>query len=85
MAPGTWQLDHCDHQVVQRLAGELKVDEVTAGVLARRGYADPLEARRFLEGALPGHSPFLLGDMHAAVETITAAVDAGARICVHGD
>jgi single-stranded-DNA-specific exonuclease len=85
MAPGTWQLDHCDHQVVHRLAAELEVDEVTAGVLARRGYDEPLEARRFLEGALPGHSPFLLGDMHAAVETIRLALDAGARICVHGD
>src|SRR4029078_12833521 len=39
------------------------------------------EARRFLDGALPGHDPFALGDMRAAVETITSAGDAGARIC----
>ncbi len=67
------------------MAAELSVDEVTASVLVRRGYGDPAEARRFLDGALPGHDPFALGDMRAAVETITAAVDAGARICVHGD
>src|SRR5207302_2842027 len=31
------------------------------------------------------HDPFLLGDMDAAVERIRAAIDAGRRICVHGD
>jgi single-stranded-DNA-specific exonuclease len=54
-------------------------------VLVRRGLGDEAEARRFLEGALPGHDPFALGDMREAVETIVAAVEAGARICVHGD
>ncbi len=85
MATGTWQLDPCAYADVRALAAELSVDEVTASVLVRRGYGNPVEARRFLDGALPGHDPFALGDMRAAVETITAAVDAGARICVHGD
>jgi single-stranded-DNA-specific exonuclease len=70
---------------VRALAAELSLDEVTASVLVRRGYGAPDAARRFLDGALPGHDPFALGDMRAAVETITAAVEAGARICVHGD
>jgi len=85
MTSGTWQLDPCTHADVRRLAEELALDEVTASVLVRRGHADPRDARRFLEGALPGHDPFLLGDMRDAVETIAAAVEAGARICVHGD
>jgi single-stranded-DNA-specific exonuclease len=42
-------------------------------------------ARRFLDAELPGHDPFLLGDMRAAVDCITAAVRAEKRICVHGD
>ena len=63
----------------------LELDQVTASVLVRRGLADPEEARRFLEGALPGHDPFLLGDMSGAVEAIVAATGSGARICVHGD
>ena len=58
---------------------------MTASVLVRRGLAAEDDARRFLDGALPGHDPFLLGDMRAAVETIVAAIEAGARICVHGD
>ena len=35
----------------------------TAGVLVRRGFADPDEARAFLAGEPLPHDPFLLGDM----------------------
>jgi single-stranded-DNA-specific exonuclease len=85
MLSGSWQLESCAHAAVRALADALEVSETTASVLVRRGYADPAEARVFLDGALPGHDPFALGDMRAAVETIAAAVEAGARICVHGD
>ena len=85
MASGTWQLASCSHARVRELAETLALDEVTASVLVRRGYEDPAEARRFLEGALPGHDPFALGDMREAVDAITTAVTAGKRICVHGD
>ena len=85
MAPGTWQLQPCSHARVRSLADALALDEVTASVLVRRGYDEPAEARRFLDGALPGHDPFALGDMREAVAAISAAVDAGKRICVHGD
>ena len=85
MATGTWELTSCSHADVRALATALEVDDVTASVLVRRGLGDEAEARRFLEGALPGHDPFALGDMREAVETIVAAVEAGARICVHGD
>ncbi len=85
MATGTWQLEPCSHARVRALAETLALDEVTASVLVRRGYGEPADARRFLEGALPGHDPLALGDMREAVEAIVAAVAAGKRICVHGD
>jgi single-stranded-DNA-specific exonuclease len=85
VAFGTWQLDPCAYAEVRALAADLALDEVTAAVLVRRGYGAPADARRFLDGALPGHDPFALGDMREGVETITAAIEAGARICVHGD
>jgi single-stranded-DNA-specific exonuclease len=85
MATGTWDLKRCSHADVRSLATALSVDEVTASVLVRRGLTAEADARRFLDGALPGHDPFRLGDMREAVETIVAAVEAGARICVHGD
>ncbi len=67
------------------LSRELGVSEVTAAVLARRGYDDPEFARRFLDADLPGHDPFLLGDMARAIERIRDAIETGTRICVHGD
>jgi len=67
------------------LAEALGVSETTARVLVRRGYETPEEAKSFLAGALPGHDPFLLGDMAGAVETIKRAIAGGKRICVHGD
>jgi len=85
MPTGTWHLAACDYADVRALAGALGVSETTAAVLVRRGHRDPDEARRFVDGALPGHDPFLLGDMRTAVDAIAAAVESGARVCVHGD
>ena len=61
------------------------MSEITASVLARRGHDDPEAARRFLDAELPGHDPFLLGDMAVAVEQIRKAVKERKRICIHGD
>lgn len=81
----SWTIAPVDARAVAGLAHDLGLSEVTASVLVRRGYADPEVAGRFLDAALPGHDPFLLGDMRAAVERIHAAVANGTRVCVHGD
>ena len=81
----TWTIAPCAPDDAAEISAALGVDNLTASVLARRGYADVESARTFLEGADPGHDPFLLGDMAAACERIRAAVAAGKRICVHGD
>ena len=80
-----WSVKPCPQADASALAESLDVSETTARVLVRRGYSDPAEARAFLEGAVPGHDPFLLGDMAGAVETIRSAIAAGKKICVHGD
>jgi len=80
-----WSVKPCSQSDASALAEALDVGETTARVLVRRGYATPEEARAFLDGAPPGHDPFLLGDMSGAVETIRAAIAGGKRICVHGD
>jgi single-stranded-DNA-specific exonuclease len=85
VATGTWQLEPCVYAEVRALAAALALDEVTAAVLVRRGYGSPAAAQRFLDGALPGHDPFALGDMRDAVDAVSAAVAARARVCVHGD
>ena len=80
-----WRIGPCPEAECRTLARELGLSRTAASVLVRRGYGDPETARTFLEGALPGHDPFSLGDMRAAVETIRGAVAARKRICVHGD
>ena len=81
----SWTVAPLDPRVAQALGCELGVSEVTASVLARRGYDSPASARTFLDAAVPGYDPLLLGDMATAVERIRAAVAAGTTICVHGD
>src|SRR4051812_10072781 len=85
MDEGTWTIRPCNREDAALLARELGLAETTASVLVRRGYADPASARAFLEARLPGHDPFLLGDVAAACEAIRGAVARGARVCVHGD
>src|SRR3954447_24938160 len=85
MHDGTWKLADCPPGAQAELSAALDVSSVTAAVLARRGYLDPDDARRFLAGEQPPHDPFLLGDMETACERIRAAVADGKRICVHGD
>ena len=85
MPEGHWLLRPCPPEAPHALAQALGIGEITAGILARRGYSDPAAARAFLEGALPGHDPFLLGDVEQACSAIRGAIEAGRRICVHGD
>jgi len=85
MENATWTIGPCAEEAVRALVDALGVSATTASVLVRRGHDDAAGARSFLEGALPGHDPFALGDMREAVERIRAAVAKGERICVHGD
>ncbi len=85
MDSSSWTIGTCPPEELRRLRDELGISATLAAVLVRRGYADPGEARTFLEGALPGHDPLALGDMAEAVEVIRGAVAAGKRIAVHGD
>src|SRR6266513_2207352 len=85
MNEGTWTIEPCERDAVATLVRALSLSPTTAAVLVRRGHKDVTAARAFLEGALPAHDPFSLGDMAAACEAIRAAVAEGRRICVHGD
>src|SRR5436190_2048341 len=85
MYDGSWTIDDCDREPVERIAAELGLTWTTAAVLVRRGYRDPARARAFVEGALPEHDPLALGDMEAACSAIRAAIAHGRPICVHGD
>ena len=70
----------------ERLSAGAGVHPLVAGILLRRGVADPEAARRFLHPRLEDlHDPFLLKGMEEAVERIAAALAQGERIVVSGD
>jgi single-stranded-DNA-specific exonuclease len=81
----SWTIEPVDTRAACSLARDLGVNDITASVLVRRGYDTPEVAARFLDAALPGHDPLLLGDMEVAVDRIRSAIASGTRICVHGD
>ncbi len=85
MDDGSWTIAGCSFAEVSALAAALEISETTASILVRRGTTDVDEARAFLEGERAPHDPFLLGDMTEAVALIRASIEAGKRICVHGD
>jgi single-stranded-DNA-specific exonuclease len=82
---GRWHIHSCSQEDAAALAERLGISETTARVLVRRGYADPVDAERFLAGGDPGHDPSALGDMDAACARIRRAIETKERICVHGD
>ena len=54
-------------------------------LLYNRKIHDPGEARDFLQGQTPGHSPFELKGMYQAVDRLLEAVRSGESIAVYGD
>ncbi|MGH2994895.1 MAG: single-stranded-DNA-specific exonuclease RecJ [Gaiellaceae bacterium] len=85
MQEGIWTLRPCPRREVRALAQALGLSETIASVLVRRGYADPEKAKAFLAAERPEHDPFLLGNVEDACAAIRSAIEAGRRICVHGD
>jgi len=85
MNDGRWTIGACAYEEARALSQAIDVSEITAGILVRRGYGNPVAATSFLAGERELHDPLLLGDMAAAVHRIRLAVDSGELICVHGD
>lgn len=75
-----------DPLLLQALERELRVDRLTAYLLAQRGGNDRGAARDFLDPRLQQlPDPFLIGEMEAAVTRLVAAIAAGEKIAIHGD
>lgn len=82
--PSRWACSPYDVAVARRLADALGVAPAVGTVLARRGFREPDEARRFLAAA-ERHDPRSLPGVEAAAELIREHVRRGSRIAVFGD
>ena len=75
-----------EEAVVQHLAEALNVDRNIANLLAQRGISTFEEARSFFRPSLDElHDPFLMPDMHKAVQRIEQALANKEKILVYGD
>ncbi|MDP9172176.1 MAG: single-stranded-DNA-specific exonuclease RecJ [Acidobacteriota bacterium] len=78
--------DPADTSGIAALARELGLPYPAAAILWRRGYRDAGEATQFLNPRIEDlHDPFLLCDMHRAVERIREAISCREAIEIHGD
>lgn len=69
-----------------KLATELNVSQLVAGLLVQRGITTFDEAKDFFRPTLDGlHDPYLMKDMDKAVARIERAIETGENILVFGD
>ena len=80
----SWRTTLYSVAAAHRLSGELGLSPAVAAILARRGYADVEEARRFLAGD-ERHDAFEFAGMEETCRLILEHVERGSRILVHGD
>jgi len=82
--PSRWRSDPYEVAGGRRLAEGLGVSPVVGSILARRGFVDLDEARRFL-AAEESHDPLTLPGVPGATELILSHVERGSVIAVFGD
>ncbi len=82
--PTRWVCEPYDVGLAERLAAGLGMSRPVGAVLARRGFADVDDARRFL-AAEERHDPLTLPGVPQASELILGHVRRGSRIAVFGD
>jgi single-stranded-DNA-specific exonuclease len=82
--PSRWRSDPYEVAAGRRLAEGLGVSPVVGSLLARRGFEELDEARRFL-AAEEAHDPRTLPGIPAACELILGHVERGSVIAVFGD
>ncbi len=71
---------------IDRLANELKVDNLIAQLLLQRGVSNYDEAKKFFRPQLSDlHDPFLMKDMDRAVARIEKAIQDNENVLVFGD
>jgi single-stranded-DNA-specific exonuclease len=75
-----------DHAMIEELQQSLKIDEVLAGLLVKRGIGNFEDARYFFRPDLGHlHDPFLMKDMEIAIGRIDKAIASHEKVMIYGD
>ena len=81
-----WNIKSHDKEKVAKIAGESKINELTAKLLINRGYDAKEKINIFL--AKSGdlfHDPFLMSDMEKGVDRVKSAVAENEKVMIYGD
>ncbi len=75
-----------DHEVVNRLAAELRINKILVNLMVQRGITTYEEAKKFFRPSLEDlHDPFLMKDMDKAIARIGEALAGKENILIYGD
>ncbi len=81
-----WNILPANQDAVRQLSQALQVNEVICTILTQRGITTFEEAKTYFRPALDMlHSPWLMKDMHKAVNRIEKAITGNEKILVFGD
>jgi single-stranded-DNA-specific exonuclease len=81
-----WLVSSPNSEITQRLARELNIPPLVAGLLVQRGIEDAEAGNRFLHPRLADlHDPFRMAGMRQAVDRLRRAVEQQERILIYGD
>jgi single-stranded-DNA-specific exonuclease len=75
-----------DKNDIQRLSESLTIDKTLATMLVQRGICDFEQAKNFFRPQFTHlHDPFLMADMHKAIERLEDAFEINEKIMIYGD
>lgn len=80
-----WRVQQFDRIQAGRLAAEMGVPPLLAVLMQTRGVTGRAQAEEILSGSAVFSDPFLLPDMHKAVDRINRALENFEKIAVYGD
>ncbi len=81
-----WNILQRDEQKVRSLQSALKINPALCQVLVERGYENYEDAKKYFRPQLDElHDPWLMKDMHKAVDRILLAFENNEKILVYGD
>jgi len=81
-----WRMTEPSQSAQDNLVRELGIHPILSRILANRDISNPDNAKRYLTPSLQDlHNPFLLKDMHKAVERVIKAIHNREKITVYGD
>ncbi len=86
MAYINWNIKSQDINIVNSLSSGLGCSDIVSKLLINRGFTNLDEAAAFLNTCAECvHDPFLLNDMHIAVDRIVSAINKNEKIIIYGD